>query len=74
MEHPSHSPDRKIGINPSSLIIRQRMGPPRALVPERERCFVESHILLDRPTLAVLDGHETVSLKVRLKMCADKLD
>lgn len=40
MEHPSHSPNRKIGINPTSLIIRRRMEPPIARVPERERCFI----------------------------------
>lgn len=38
------------------------------------RVRVCSRIPVDRPTLAVLDGHETVSLKERLRVCADKLD
>lgn len=38
------------------------------------RVRVESRILLDRPTLTALNGHETISLKVRPMVCADKLD
>lgn len=29
---------------------------------------------MDRPTLAVLDGHETGTLKERSRVCADSLD
>lgn len=37
------------------------------------RVHVCSRIPVDRSTLAVLDGHETVSLREELRLCADKL-